>query len=70
MDFEQKLHALQMEADGIAAITAAVDNSLAEFDENETATAMTVLTKLSKDHADNIQEIIAMMDRGEAANET
>ena len=64
MDFEQKLHALQIEADGIAAIITAVDNSLAEFDENETA--MTVLTKLSKDHADNIQEIIAMMDRGEA----
>ena len=66
MDFEQKLHDLQIEADGIAAIFTALDNSLADFDENETATAMTVLTKLSKDHADNIHAAISMLDRGEA----
>jgi len=67
MDFEQKLHSLQMEADGIAAITAAIDNTIADFDENETITAMMTLAKMTKTHADNIQAAIAMMDRGEGA---
>lgn len=63
MDFEQKLHALQIEADGITAILAAVDNTIQDFDENETITAISVLSKLSKDHASNIQATIAIFDK-------
>ena len=65
MDFEQKLHSLQMEADGIAAIASAIDNTVADFDENETITAMMALAKMTKAHADNIQAAIALLDKGD-----
>jgi len=65
MDFEKKINTLQMEADGIAAIIAAVDNTMQDYDENEAITAIMMLAKMSKTHADNIQDIISMMDRGE-----
>lgn len=63
MNFEQKLHTLQLEADGFAAIMGAIDNTIQDFDENQTIAAIAVLYKLAKGHADNIQTAIGMFER-------
>lgn len=67
LHMEQKLHALQIEADGIAAILVAVDNAMSqgEFDENQIITAVYTLSKLAHDHANNIQAVIAALDSRE-----
>lgn len=67
LHMEQRLHVLQIEADGIAAILVAIDNAVSqgEYDENQTITAVTVLSKLAHDHANNIQAAIAYLDSGE-----